>query len=380
MILLLDAAWALSLDEAVGRAAELDATAVVATLSWRQAQLDAAERWANVGLTPSLSWHSITQGATSTESTDFNLSVGALQPSAWFDAAEQSAQARAARFTADGTSLDAQYAVAVLYHGVVSAEAALAAAEEGQAAARATAEAARARVAAGLDSELVGKSAEAALLLANATRARAEAGVTVTRLQLARALQLPASDLGSIEPALPLPLPGDEQASPFLGAARASLAAARWEHGQDLAGLLPSGSLTASTPLDPVSWRVTLGATWTFDGLAGPFLRERNSALAVKIAEVQLDALERDLQLAVASAREEARAAREVAVAARAREELAAVSLEVGQLRLTAGLASTLEVLLLQEALAGARADRVSSELDEAVAILEARRAAGMGW
>ena len=380
MMLLLGSAWAISLDEAVARAAELDASAVVATLTWRQAQLDAAERWSGVGLTPSLAWQSRQSGAPTVETTSFNLSVGALAPSAWFDAAEQSAQAAAARFTADGTTLDAQYAAAVLYHGVVSAEAALAAAEEGQAAAGATLDAVRARVAAGLDSELVGKSAEAAVLVAKADRARADAGVTVSRLQLARALQLSAADLGSVALPAALDLPGESSASPFLGAARANLAAARWEHGQDIAGLLPSGSLTATTPLDPVAWQVTLGATWTFDGLAGPFLRERNSALAVKIAGVQLDALERDLGLAIESARAQARAAREVLVAARAREELAEVALQVGQLRLTAGLASTLEVLLLQEQLASARADRVASELAEAVAVLEARRAAGLGW
>ncbi|MBM4389850.1 MAG: TolC family protein [Deltaproteobacteria bacterium] len=380
MMLVVAPALALTLDEAVQRAAEVDPGAVVATLSWKQAQLDAAERWSGVLATAQLGWQSTSLGGVTTDTSNFTLSSGALDPQAYFDAAEQSAQARSARHSAEATTLDAQYAAAVLYHSVLSAEAALLAAQQGEEVAQATLAAVKARVAAGLDSELVGRSAEAAALLARADRASADSLVRVSRLQLARALSMPASDLGALaEPADAL-LPGDSLASPYLDAARESLAAARWEHGQDIAGLLPSGSLATSTALDPVDWRVTIGATWTFDGLAGPFLRERNSALAVKIAETELDAARRDLDLAIDSARAQSRAAHDVAEAARAREALAAESLKVGQLRLQAGLASTLEVLLLQETLADARADRVASELAEQVAILEARRAAGERW
>ncbi len=380
MMLIVATAFALTLDETVQRAAEVDPGAVVATLTWKQTQLDAAERWANILATAQLAWQSSSQGGVTTETSGFTLSSDALNPQAYFDAAEQSAQARSARYSADATTLDAQYASAVLYHSVLAAEAALLAAQQGEEVAQATLAAVKARVVAGLDSELVGRAAEAAALLARADRASADALVRVSRLQLARALSLPVDELGALAEPSTAALPGDGMASPYLDAARENLAAARWEHGQDIAGLLPAGSISTSTALDPVDWRVTVGATWTFDGLAGPFIRERNSALAVKIAETELDAAGRDLDLAVATARAQSRAAHDVAEAARAREALAAESLKVGQLRLQAGLASTLEVLLLQDTLADARADRVASELGEQVAILEARRAAGERW
>lgn len=384
MILLCVAfANALTLQQAVDRAAEVDPSALTAALQARQARLSAAESWVQLGVSPSLSASRTlvgggAVGGATVDSARFTMTSDALDPSAWFDATQLSAQARAARWVASGAELDAQYAVALLYFGVRSAEAALAAAEAGEIAANGTLSAVRARVAAGLDSELTGKRAEAAALLARSVSLTATSDVEVSRLQLARALQQESVDALAAPPALSLP--GLVSESPYLASAAAELDAARLDHAKDIAGLFPSGSVSAGTPLDPLDWSVTVGATWTLDGVAGPLLRERVSALEIEVAQTQLDAVQRDLALGIAVATSQAKAAQSVAEAAAARESLAEESLKVGQLRLSAGLASGLEVLLLQEDLAEARADRVASEFAASTAVLEARRMAGVRW
>ena len=75
-----------------------------------------------------------------------------------------------------------------------------------------------------------------------------------------------------------------------------------------------------------------------------------------------------------------ARVAREVRSAHEAREALAVEALSIGSVRLAAGLDSSLEVLLLQDELASARAASVAAELEEYSAILESRRVAGLAW
>ena len=379
MILLLAAsATALTLQEAVDRAAQVDPTAVITALQARQARFEAADSWVQVGVSPSVSISRTWVGVATADSARFTATSSALDPSSWFDALQQSAQAKAARWLAEGAALDAQYAVAVMFYGVIAAESALEAANAGEVAANGTLAAVQARVAAGLDSELVGKRAEAAALLARGLTHRATSDVEVSRLQLARALQQEAVDHVDMPPALSLPERAGE--SPYLTAAAADLDAARLDHAQDLARLLPSGSISAGTPLDPLDWSVTLGATWTLDGVVGPVLRERVTALEIEVAKVRHDAVERDLALGIAVAASQAKAALSIAEAARAREALASESLKVGQLRLTAGLASGVDVLLLQEDLALASSDRVASEFSASAGVLEARRLAGLRW
>lgn len=378
MLSLLAVAHALTLQEAVDRAANVDPNAVIAGLQARQARLAAAEEWVQLGVSPSLNVSRTFVGGATADSARFTVTSAALEPTAWFSATQRSAQARAASWVASGAVLDAQYAVALLYFGVTSAEAALKAAEAGELAANGTLSAVRARVAAGLDSELTGKRAEAAALLAGSVTLTAASDVEVARLQLARALQQESID--ALAPHPVLGLPESLVDSPYLSSAEAELDAARLAHARDIAGLFPSGSISAGTPLDPLDWSVTLGATWTLDGVAGPLLRERVSALEIKVAETQLDAVQRDVALGIWVAKSQARAAQSVSDAARARETLAEESLKVGQLRLSAGLASGLEVLLLQEDLAAARADHVASEFRAAAAVLEANRLAGVRW
>lgn len=378
ILLLASTSSALTLAEAVQRAAEVDPSAVVAELEWRQARLDSAEAWVQLGLTPSLSASRTVQGAIPTDRVGVDVSVGALSPPDWFNAAQQSAQAGAAREVSSATTLDAQYAAATLYYGVLSAEAGVASAKEGERFAQATFDATSARVAAGLESELAGRSARLGVLEAQALLAQSEAVLAIARASLSRALE---QDIGALEapPALP-ELPADAAGSPWITAAKAELSAARYSHYEAIAGIFPTGELSTSSNLPFDSWAVTIGARWSFDGLAGPFLRAKNAALSQKIAEVQLDALERDQELGLTTARELARAARRVAEAARAREELAEESLLVGQSRLSVGLASSLEVLRLQDEAARARADHIEAELDEASARLEALRVGGVNW
>lgn len=377
-LLWITAAAALTLDEAVQRAAEVDPDVLVAALEARRLNLDAAEAWTALGPTPTLAVGRAWESAASTTDNRFSVSLGLLDAGAWFDALKEGSQARAGREVATATRLDAQYATAALYLAAWYADAATTAAQQSEAAADTTLTTVRARGAAGLDNALLVRSAEAAQLLAGAERAAAEGEAAVARVQLGRALQIEGAV--ALEEPGALVLPEGAAASPWLQVAQADLEAARWDHAQDLAGWLPTGSLSATTPLDPMSWRVTLGATWTFDGLAGPFLRERNSALAVRIAEVQLDGVRRDYDAALAAAVQRARAAARVVEAHRAREAVSGEALALGQAQLAAGLISTLEVLRLQDQLADARGARVRAELDAALAVLAARQAAGAPW
>ena len=378
MILLAATAHALTLDQAVHRAAEVDPNAAIAALEWRQAQLDAAHVWASQGLTPSFEASRTFVGANATNSTSVGVSVGALNLAGWFDALQHSADARASRATADATSLDAQYAVAALYYSAVSADAALEAARISERTAKATADVTAARVAAGMENELAERSARLGLLEAQAETARAESVKEIAIASLARALEEPVDGL---EPAAPPELPTEAGRSPWLLAADASVDAAKWQVGQRWAELLPVGEVSANSSLATLNtWSITLGVSWSWDGVVGPYLDARSAMLAKKVAEIELDALERDLALQLDISRSQARAASRVAEAARARQELAEASVEVGTARLSVGLASSLQVLRLQDDASRARADRVAAELDEILARLEARRVAGMGW
>lgn len=379
MILLVSLASATTLDEVVRRATEVSPSAVVAQLEADRQRMASLEAWTALGPTVSASIMKSRTIRTDPAPVDtLSVSLGLLTPGLYFDAAQASAEARGAVYVADATTLDAQYAAASLYYEALSAQSALVAAKQGAELAAATVTATRARVAAGLESELLGRSAEIGKLQADAALASAEAALTISRARLARAI---LQDVGELAPAALPELPTDAGESPWLRAADASVDAARWDRAQAYAELLPTGTLQASNGLLELGdWTLTVGATWTFDGLAGPFLRARKANFEQAIAETLASGLQEDFKLARTTAAEQARAAGLVAEAARAREGLAEESLKVGQTRLAVGLASSLEVLRLQDEAAQARADRVSAELGEAMARLEARRVAGLGW
>ena len=378
MLALVLGAHALTLADTVRRAAEVNPTALIAALTTQQAEFAAAQSWAHLGPTPSLSIGRTWRNNLEIDTGTFNVSLGALQPASWFSALQRSSRATAARYAAAGTTLDAQYAAAALYVGVWEARRAVAAARDTESAATTLATAIQARVSAGLDGPLLGRSAEAGRLLAVAERIAAEAELSVARVQLARALQM--DDVGELEAPSALALPESSGGSPWLDAAKELVQSARWGHIRDLAGWFPSGGLTASTPLNAPGLAVTLSATWTLDGVVGPFLLERQSALAVRIADVQYSALQRDYEAELAAARVRATAAGQVLDAHRARQEAADAALAEGRALLDAGLVSTLEVLRLQDQLSSARTARVGAELGELLAIREARRLAGEGW
>lgn len=375
LLLLAAAARALTLDEAVARAAEVDPSAVIAALQWKKAQLDAGQAWLATGPTPEVQSERKWSTGAIADRTTLDVTLATLSAGAWLDAASRSSDARAARYDAAAATLDAQYAAAALYYSVLAGEAGVDAARRNLEAAEATARASRARVGAGLDSELSGRSAEAGRLEAEARVAGAEATLAVARARLGRALQQEVGDLA--EAAAP-EMPAERGTSPWLQAEAARVTAAKLGHYAAIGDLLPSGKLVASTPLWTTDWQLALVGSWTFEGIAGPFLAERSRAIDARIAAIEYDALQRDLDLDFTEARAEAAAARRVAEASRAREQLASDALRVGQARLEAGLASTLEVLRLQDDLASARRARIGSEFDEALSILDARRVAGL--
>ncbi len=378
MILLVASfARALTLEEAVARAAEVDPTAIIAELAWKRSQLSAAESWVGLGPSPGVSATRLWSTGAVSDRVTFDAQIASLSVPDWFLAGQASAYVGAARWTSSATRLDAQYAAAALYESVIAAQGALDAAHETQGFAESTVRASKARVAAGLESELIGRSAEISLLDAQANTELAEAGVTIASARLQRALQMA---IGALEPPTRFALPTDTAASPWLRASAAAVTAAKLGHNAAIAGWLPAGGISASTPLFQTDWQFALTGTWQFDGVVGPFLRERETALDVRIAGTQYDALQRDLDLGLVEARANASAAHRVAEAARARESLAKESVKVGQTRLEVGLASTLEVLRLQDDAAAATFGRVQAELNEALAVLEARRVAGIEW
>lgn len=378
MIWLLPSAAALTLQQAVERAAEVNPNAVVAELEWRQARLDATEAWASLGPTPSASYGRTWHAGSAVSAGALSVSMPLVDAPAILNAAEQSAQSRGSLWVSEATTLDAQYAAATLYYSVLAGQEGVKVAREGESLARATASATSARVAAGLESELVGKSAEIDVLRAEADTASADAELAIARAALARALEQPIDEL---EPTDMPEVAGAAVDSPWLRASEMNVRAARLERTQTLLEVLPTGELTARSPLPGADdWSLALEGRWSFDGLIGPIVRARSSALAVRIAEVQYDGMKRDIDLGIETANEQVSAAKRLAAAGRAREDLSREALQVGQTRLAVGLASSLEVLRLQDEAAIARADRVAAELAEVVARLEARRLAGVRW
>jgi outer membrane protein TolC len=202
--------------------------------------------------------------------------------------------------------------------------------------------------------------------------------VRQARLALQYALQM--DELGPLEDPPSLDLPTSPESSPWLEAAGAEREAARWAHWEAAAGWLPKGGLSASSALEPMSWTVSLTGTWSLPGVVGPLLRERSRALDVRIAELSYDTLRRQLTMAEAVAADQARTAQEVKEAQAARVALAEAAVAAGKLGVSAGVSATLDLLRLQDDLAGARTDLVAAELDHLTAVLEARRVAALPW
>lgn len=376
MIVLALSAHALTLEETVRRAAEVNPAGVVAELEWRQARLEAAETWSALTVTPEVTVERTWVGRTVVDDDKVEVSLGLLNPTGWFDALEQSAQARTARGVSDATVLDAQYAAAVLYFEALAAQREVIFTERSVGETEATLEIARARVKAGMASSLHAQAAEAQAIRARAEHALAGARLRNARARLARAIE---QDVDRIEEAaLPTP-PPEGTRSPWVGAADAAVDAARLEHAEAWAELLPTASLSAETALGGADWGVTLQGTWTVDGV-GPLLRARWSALEARKAEVYRDGLRRDFAVGAETSGTEARALGEMVEAAKAEEALAQAALDAGRVQLGVGLIDTLDVVQLQDDLLDARRDRIDAELDQAYAVLEARRLAGEPW
>ena len=377
MILWVAASHALTLAEAVQRAGEIDPAALSATWVAEQDRLSAAEGWARLGVTPELKVsRTLSSGAVAGKS-EVRVDVGALDASAWFDAARLGSDAAVDRYAAAATRLDAQYAAAQLFLAARAAEDALEQRKSEEAAARGVADVVSKRVAAGVDSALVGRSAEAAALVAKSRRIRAEAEVASARRRLSRALE--TEDLGALTAPDPLTLPeAGTSESPWLAAEKARGQSAKLDHARAIAAWLPVGGLRLSTPLDLPGLSVTASLTWSLDGVVNPFLEERRTALAVRIADTQYAALKADLARDVDVAVTQARAADEALAADRSRAALAAEALAAGEQALSAGVVSTIELLRLQDDLSAAQVAMVASDLEACTATLDARHAAGL--
>ncbi len=383
-LVLLTSAWALTLDEAVSRAGEVDPNALVAALAAERVRADSAGALFAIGPTPSVSvsrsWRlGAVTGTAPVDAGTLSVNVPLLSPPVWLNAAGMVEAARAEGHVATATRLDAQYAAAALVYEALATDADLRLGREGEAAAAATLEIVRNRVRAGLESELAERSAQVGLLVAQSAVNTADSDRQIAYARLARALEMPVT---SVEPADPPALPDTAGSSPWLAAEAARWSAAKWERGERLAELFPTGGVSLSTNVlgARTGWALGVTGTWTFDGLAGPFLRFHQAGLDERIARIVYDALNRDLALGLDTAKAAAQAADRNAEVANARETLAAESLAIGQKRLESGLATSLEVLRLQDDLTLARADRVRTELQRALARLEARRVAGLDW
>ena len=389
-------AWALDLDETVGRAAELDPDAVVAGLAEEAARADSLAAWSEVGLTPRLAtrWD---RGQITRRDPTIRASLGLLDPSAWAQARLGGADAARAGKVAAATSLDAQYAAAALYVEAVAAEDSVQLATELERVAVTTRDAVRIRASAGVDDTLAARSAEVAALEAQARTARARASRLATRARLARALQ---RDLPDTEPLAPTGLttasasgggvaegggPPSAPSSPWEAVAQADLDVARAAVGAAWTEVLPGADLRAEHAIDldglpDPGWNVSVRATWQLPGFVGGFAHLRARQLERRIAEVQLEGLRRDLDRDRAVVATDLEASAAEADLGRARESLAASALQLAQTRLAAGIAAPLDVLRLQDDLARAQRTRVEAERNLALARLELRRLNGTSW
>ena len=372
LFLLLPAAHAITLEQALSRAAEVDPGSIIANLSARKEASQSVEAWANVGLTPSMSF-SQPLNPTGAASLSLSMSVDLLNPPAWFNALAQGSNAAQAWVIADATARDARYAVAALWFQAFAAEEAEDLAQTSLSEARGTADAAEARLRAGLASELDAKAARLGVLNAQAALASAQSA------RLSSALQLDVPKVEVTDAPISPDTTGD---SPWIAAYEMNVQQARWVEASSIAALFPTARLTGSTPLLPgsvtQSWAVALTASWSFSGVLTPILNVQQAHLDRKVTEVQLEQQRRadSLYLEIAHAQVDAAKARRSAAADG--EQLAGETVAVGRARLGAGLISTLDVLKLQEQEAQARVQRVSAELDLALAVLDTRRLSGL--
>lgn len=378
MFLLIPAAHALTLEQALSRAAEVDPGSIIANLSARKEASQSVEAWANVGLTPSMSF-SQPLNPTGGASLSLSMSVDLLNPPAWFNALAQGSNAAQAWVVADATARDARYAVAALWFQAFAAEEAEDLAQTSLSEARGTADAAEARLRAGLASELDAKAARLGVLNAQAALASAQSARFIALARLSSALQIDVPKVEVTDAPISPDTTGD---SPWIAAYEMNVQQARWVEASSIAALFPTARLTGSTPLLPgsvtPSWAVALTASWSFSGVLTPILNVQQAHLDRKVTEVQLEQQRRadSLYLEIAHAQVDAAKARRSAAADG--EQLAGETVAVGRARLGAGLISTLDVLKLQEQEAQARVQRVSAELDLALAVLDTRRLSGL--
>jgi outer membrane protein TolC len=167
--------------------------------------------------------------------------------------------------------------------------------------------------------------------------------------------------------------------------ARADLAVASAAVSTAWTAMLPRADLRAEHALDlddipDDAWRVSLRASWTLPGVVGGFAHVRARQLERRIAEVQLEGLQRDLERDRAVAGADLDASVTEVEWGRARESLAAGAVQLAQTRLAAGVADPLDVLRLQDDLARAQRTRVEAERNLALARLELRRLHGTPW
>lgn len=378
LFLLIPAAHALTLEQALSRAAEVDPGSIIANLSARKESSQSAEAWANVGLTPSMS---LTQPLkpTASASASLSMSVDLLNPPAWFNALAQGSNAAQAWVIADATARDARYAVAAMWFQAFAAEEAEDLAQTSLSEARGTSDAAEARLRAGLASELDAKAARLGVLNAQAALASAQSARFIALARLSSALQV---DVPKVEATAAPVSPDTTGESPWIEAYVMNVQQARWAEASSIAALFPTARLSASTPLLPGmvtnSWTVALTASWSFSGVLSPILNVQQAHLDRKVTEVQLEQQRRtdSLYLEIAHAQVDAAKARRSAAVDG--ERLAGETVAVGRARLGAGLISTLDMLKLQEQEAQARVQRVSAELDLALAVLDTRRLSGL--
>ncbi len=369
-------AYALDLPAAVLRAGEVDPQVVIAELQRRAEGAAVAASWS--ALLPTPTWSTDIPLSEAPRTTSINVSLPLFAPVDWLTISERHAGLRTAGHRAEATRIDTEYAAAVLYYSALAADEAVAVASESLALAEASFAAARARREAGLDNELALKASELGVVNARADSFSARAAAKNAIARLERALQ---QEVDSLSPAAPPVVPELGGRSPWIDAAEARAEQYKRAYYADLGAMLPTAELDARPSLSVAgsnAWALTVQASWTLDGVLGPWLEVRQSYFTARIAEVERDAVDDDVTLGLRVAQEDVRAARELVEVARARESLLEAAFGVGRARQVAGLESTLEVLRIQDDVARARLDRVNAELYETVLILELRRLSGL--
>jgi len=309
-----------------------------------------------------------------------------LAPSDIGDLVSADRSLRAAEQGADATRLVVLFGVVRAYYEALSAHSAVQVARASAEAARALEEAARRRLDAGTETLIEVERARGDRIAADGAVQEAIYAAQMADLGLAHLARLPSRSFSLAVPERPaLQDEDDEERLGLALADRPDVLSLRWSllaakvavHAEALT-LVPelqvrwsteyafySPDTTRSTPHE---WALMLQADWELPGLLEPAADIASARADERRAEMALQRLERDAELAVKTAEIALEAAEVAQIVATERDTVAQANLEAGMRLYEGGLATGLEVSTLKAARDAAAAELVRASLERDLA------------